>query len=61
MHFIKHVFHVHEWTPPMCAIGELPKENTPEPVRMNGHVTFCECGAKRFKADAKGLREVEVW
>lgn len=56
----KSPFHAHEWHLRIQAIGELPKQNTPEPIGIRGEVSMCQCGAKRFKPEAKGLRTVEV-
>jgi hypothetical protein len=52
--------HKHEWFYLTRGMGEMPKRNTPEPLRVAGHICKCPCGAKMLFPDDPKLRPVEV-
>ena len=55
------MMHCHVWdTTILGAIGEMPKQNTPEPVRVIGRAYGCKCGHWEFETGANGWQRVKV-
>ena len=54
------IFHRHHWGYEGPAVGELPKNNTPEPMGMIGFTKRCICGARLFIPSDPRLRPVKI-